>query len=232
MKIPKHVAIIMDGNGRWAKKKDLPRIAGHREGVKRAREAVEFAYEHGIKFLTLFAFSTENWHRPREEVNGIMNLLKEYLQKELPDLKKNGVRLKVIGNFTLVPDEIKSSINYAEEELKEGKNLTLVVSFSYGGRQEINDAVKQIIRDCMEGKIDNKEDIDLRKYLYSPEVPDPDLLIRTGGEKRISNFLLYQIAYTELYFTNTLWPDFDKKEFLTAIEDYSRRERRFGRVKG
>ncbi len=232
MKIPQHVAIIMDGNGRWAQERGLPRIVGHREGVKRAREAVEFAYEQGIKILTLFAFSTENWNRPREEVTGIMNLLKEYLQKELPDLKNNGVKLRVIGNFTLVPGEIKSTINYAEEELKEGKNLTLVVSFSYGGRQEINDAVKQILRDCLKGKINKQEDIDLRKYLYAPEVPDPDLLIRTGGEKRISNFLLYQIAYTELYFTNTLWPDFDKEEFLKAIEDYSRRERRFGRVKG
>ncbi len=230
IKIPDHVAIIMDGNGRWAQLRGLPRLAGHREGVKRAREAVEFSYRNGIKYLTLFAFSTENWQRPREEVEGIIQLLREYLRKELPDLKENRVKLKVIGDLTPLPEEVRREIETAEEELKEGDRLTLIVAFSYGGRQEIIRAVKKIVSECKNGTVQNISEEYFRKFLFAPEIPDPDLLIRTGGEQRISNFLLFQIAYTELYFTKTLWPDFTSEEFKRAIEDYSRRERRFGRV--
>ncbi len=230
MKIPEHVAIIMDGNGRWAKQRGLPRIMGHREGVKRAKSSVQFAYERGIKYLTLFAFSTENWARPPEEVNGIMKLLEEYLKIEVPELKKNGVRLKVIGNMEMVPEAIKSMIQSAEEELASGDRMTLIVAFSYGGRLEIIDAVKKIIQSVKAGMEIEITPENFKKFLYTWDIPDPDLLIRTGGEKRISNFLLYQIAYTELYFTDVLWPDFDDSQFEAAIEDFSRRERRFGKI--
>ena len=231
MKLPEHVAIIMDGNGRWARKRGLPRIMGHREGVKKARQAVEYAYKRGIKYLTLFAFSTENWDRPKEEVDGIMRLLEEYLKKEVPDLKKNGVKLKVIGHMVMVPERIKTMIRWAENELSQGTTMTLIVAFSYGGRLEIVDAVKKVIALVREGKDVKIDPEKFKEFLYTAGIPDPDLLIRTGGEKRISNFLLYQLAYTELYFTEVLWPDFDDREFEKAIIDYTKRERRFGKVR-
>ncbi|MEO0102604.1 MAG: isoprenyl transferase [candidate division WOR-3 bacterium] len=222
--IPNHIAIIMDGNGRWAKKRGLPRFMGHREGVNSVREVVRTCGEVGVKYLTLFVFSEENWQRPKEEIEQLMFLLKEVINKERPEFAREKVKVKVIGRIEKLPEELKRELLAVVEETKDNERLVLILAISYGGRQEIIDAVK---------KIKNAEEVDEDKFrlrLYAPEVPDPDLLIRTGGEKRISNFLLYSIAYTELYFTDCLWPDFRKKELLKAIGDYGQRRRRFGKV--
>ncbi len=226
-KIPAHICIIMDGNGRWAKKRGLPRIMGHNQGVKAVRKIVKHCGKIGVKYLTLYTFSTENWQRPEKEVNELMKMLKNLAVKEKEELKKNNVRVKVIGRLNLLPEEVRDNLFTLVKETEDRTGLTLILAISYGGRQEIIDGIKKFIKSG-EKDIDEEK---FRNFLYAPEIPDPDLLIRTGGEKRISNFLLWQIAYSELYFTDTLWPDFNEKELEKAIEDYRNRERRFGRVK-
>ena len=232
MNLPNHVAIIMDGNGRWAKRHGKKRFFGHREGMKRVREIVEVSAEKGINYLTLFAFSTENWLRPKEEVNFLMTLLEEFIKKEVKKLKENNIRLKFIGNFSKLSEKYLKLIKNGEDITSGCTGLKLNIALSYGGRQEILDAVKKLLKDIESRKV-NLDDINdnlFSKYLYTDGMPDPDLLIRTSGEMRISNFLLWQIAYTELYITDTLWPDFNKNEYEKALNDYSNRERRFGRV--
>ena len=226
IKIPKHVAIIMDGNGRWAKKRGLERVYGHREGVKTVEKTIKFAKKVGIEYLTLFAFSTENWQRPVEEVNAIMQLFVEYINKKLPFLKENHIKLLFMGRKNGLYEEVIQSMNKAEEETKDFDSMTVIMALNYSGKAEIIDAVNKIIND----KIVKVDEESFRNFLYLPNIPDPDLLIRTSGEKRISNFLLWQLAYTELYFTDVLWPDFDEEEFLKALYDYQSRDRRFGTV--
>ncbi len=230
-KLPRHVAIIMDGNGRWAKKRGLSRFQGHFKGVETVREIVRTTRELGIPWLTLYSFSEENWKRPKEEIDTLMNLLSEYLEKELTELQKNGIRLLAIGRIWKLPEHAKKRLINAIEETKSNKDLNLVLALSYGGRQEITDSIRKIAEKIRKGEI-KEEDISedmISSFLYL-NMPEPDLLIRTGGEKRISNFLLWQIAYTELYFTDTLWPDFTKEEYLEALRDFSKRKRRFGAV--
>lgn len=225
--LPRHIAIIMDGNGRWAQMHTIGRIRGHKKGAQAVRATVRACREIGIKYLTLFAFSMENWNRPKEEVQALMSLLEEYVDKEKDKLHKQGIKLTTIGEIDLLETHVKEKIRDAKELTKQNTKMTLNIALSYGGRDEIIYAVKQIIQDSKEKKIDiNKETF--RGYLYTEEMPDPDLLIRTGGEYRISNFLLWQIAYAELYFTKVLWPDFTKEQLLKAIASYQRRERRFG----
>ena len=232
LKIPSHVAVIMDGNGRWAKKNGRQRIFGHRNAIKAIREITEGCAEVGIKYLTLYAFSTENWERPRLEVNALMSLLVETIRSETKTLMKNGVRLQVIGDTDKLPSKCKKELLEAIEITKNNPGLTLILALSYSSRWEISNALKNIVSDTVNGKIDlndiNEKLID--KYLCTNNIPDPELLIRTSGEYRISNFLLWQIAYAELYFTNTLWPDFRKEDLWQAILDYQRRERRFGKT--
>lgn len=230
--LPKHVAIIMDGNGRWAKNKGEHRIFGHQHGVKSVRECTEAAAELGIKFLTLYAFSTENWSRPKEEVDALMELLVQTILAETPTLNKNNVRLKAIGNLKSLPGKCYEQLQEAMADTAKNSGLTLVLALSYSSKWEIIDAVKNIATDVANGKI-NIQDIDnelFSKNLTTNEIPDPELLIRTSGEHRISNFLLWQIAYAELYFTETLWPDFNRLAFFEAIVDYQTRERRFGKT--
>jgi len=229
-KLPRHIAIIMDGNGRWAKKKNLNRISGHIKGVDAVREVVTSCRELGIKVLTLYAFSKENWQRPRDEVAALMGLLKEYLLKEREEMLKNNIRLSAIGRLEDLPADVLTTLRETIKETEKCDGMTLNLALSYGGRSEILHAVREIISDLKKGTI-KEEEIDLSsfsRYLWTRELPDPDLLIRTSGEFRISNFLLYQIAYTELYLTETLWPDFNREELLKAIADYQLRERRFG----
>ncbi len=228
-KIPSHIGIIMDGNGRWAKRRGLSRVFGHEEGVKRVREIVEASVEAGVKTLTLYSFSTENWSRPEKEVKFLLSLFKKVFQSEIEDLKKKGVKVKVLGRRDERVAPILNEIELLERETKKGSNLNLNIALNYGGRAEIVDAVKKIIKKGITSLEDITEDL-IYSNLYLPFMPDPDLLIRTGGEKRISNFLLWEIAYTELWFTDTLWPDFGKVEYFKAIEDYGRRKRKFGKV--
>ncbi|TKJ39813.1 isoprenyl transferase [candidate division LCP-89 bacterium B3_LCP] len=225
-KIPQHIAIIMDGNGRWAKQRYLPRIAGHREGINSVREIVKTCGELGIKVLTLYTFSSENWSRPATEVSALMKLLLVTINREVKDLNSNNVKLKVIGNIDDLPDQPRSGMQKAIEKLKSNTGLILNLALSYGGRQEIMEAVRQICREGREG-ITEKE---FSQYLYTADLPDPELLIRTSGELRLSNFLLWQLAYTEIYVTDTLWPDFRTPELHEAIRAYQKRERRFGKV--
>ncbi|MBN2224461.1 MAG: isoprenyl transferase [Deltaproteobacteria bacterium] len=228
--LPGHVAIIMDGNGRWAKEKDLPRVEGHRKGSEVVREIVEASRKSGIKVLTLYAFSEENWNRPKAEVGALMSLLAEFLRTELPKMMDEHIRLCAVGRFSQLPDIVREVLLEAIRITKDNKGMTLVIALSYSGRGEIVDAVKEIVELAVEKKV-TPEQIDedmIARHLYTKSLPDPDLLIRTSGEKRISNFLLYQAAYTELFFTKTLWPDFTQEEFLSALQDYSRRERRYG----
>ena len=229
-KIPQHIAIIMDGNGRWAKKNGKERYEGHYQGVESVRKIAEASAELGVKYLTLYAFSTENWRRPKEEVDALMHLFVETIEQELPTLNKNGIRLRAIGDIESMPqkniDKLKETIAKTE-----GNNtMDLVLALSYSGRWEILDAVKKILKDQQKGLI-SPETIDEEKfstYLNTAGIPDPELLIRTSGELRISNYLLWQIAYTELYITTKLWPDFDKEDLYEAIVDFQSRERRFG----
>ncbi|MGC8868859.1 MAG: isoprenyl transferase [Sulfurihydrogenibium sp.] len=225
-KIPNHVAIIMDGNGRWAKRRGLHRIEGHREGTKAVERTIKFARNVGIKYLTLFAFSTENWQRPPEEVNAIMSLLVEYINQKIPLLIENDVRLLFMGRKEKLWDSVLKAMEKGENETAHCKSMTTIITLNYSGRAEIVDTVNKILKS---GKQEITEE-EFKKFMYRPEIPEPDLLIRTSGEKRISNFLLWQLAYTELYFTDTLWPDFDEDEFLKALYDYQSRERRFGKV--
>lgn len=229
-KLPSHIAIIMDGNGRWARKKFLNRISGHMKGVDAVREVVTACRELGIKALTLYAFSEENWKRPREEVTALMGLLKKYLRKEQEEMLKNQIRLRVIGRIEDLPPGVQKTLRETIEKTTHCEGMILNLALSYSGRSEILHAVEGILSDFQEGRI-KREEINSERfsqYLWTRDLPDPDLLIRTSGECRISNFLLWQIAYTELYVTDTLWPDFDREELLKAIADYQSRERRFG----
>lgn len=224
--LPSHIAIIMDGNGRWAIRRNLPRIEGHIRGVKRTRQIVESCGKLGIKYLTIFSFSIENWTRPHEEVNFLMNLFEETIKLQVPDLLKNNVKMRFIGRFDKVPQRVIKTMRWGEEKTRECDGLNLLVAISYGGTSEIVDAVKKIIKDGINPhEIDEKS---FKKFLYAPDVPFPDLLIRTSGECRLSNFLIYQTAYSELWITRTLWPDFTPTHLLKAISDYQTRERRFG----
>lgn len=231
-KLPKHIAIIMDGNGRWAKQHGITRIFGHKNGVKSIRETVEAAAELQILFLTLYAFSTENWNRPRTEINALMSLLVGTLNKEISTLIKNNVRLLAVGDISSLPLKVQKELKEAIETTKNNSGLSLVLALSYSSRWEIVNAVKRISNDIELNKISSK-DIDesmFVSYLSTAGIPDPELLIRTSGEFRISNFLLWQIAYTELYFTEKFWPDFRKEDFYQAIYNFQKRERRFGKT--
>ena len=226
--LPKHIAITMDGNGRWAKDKGKLRIFGHQHGVKAVRETVEAAAEIGIKFLTLYAFSTENWKRSEREVNALMTLLISTISKETKTLMKNDICLNAIGNLSQLPKKCEQELEQAIEKTKNNKRMTLILALSYSGRWEIVNAVNKIMKEKNLRKELTEEAF--QQYLNTKGVPDPELLIRTSGEHRISNFLLWQIAYSELYFTDTLWPDFRKEDLLKAIIDYQKRERRFGKT--
>jgi undecaprenyl diphosphate synthase len=227
---PTHVAIIMDGNGRWAKARGLPRFAGHERGAEAVREAVEGAGNLGIRYLTLYAFSSENWKRPEREVNDLMGLLRVYVKRELADLHRNNVRLRFIGNHTVLPQDIQNLIAGAEERTRENGGLNLVIALNYGGHHDIVNACRSLARDAVDGRI-AVEEIDEAAFasrLDTHGIPDPDLLIRTSGEQRLSNFLLWQLAYSELMFVDTLWPDFTKQHLALAVADFQQRERRYG----
>ncbi|MCA1762076.1 MAG: isoprenyl transferase [Cryomorphaceae bacterium] len=231
-KVPRHVAIIMDGNGRWAKNHGEMRVFGHMNGVNSVRESLEAATDVGVEYLTLYAFSTENWDRPIEEVSALMDLLVQTIVKEIEGLHDNEVRLEAIGDLNLLPKKCKEALLEAIQKTKNNNRITLVLALSYSSRWEITRAVKSIADAVKKGKID-PEKIDqttVQKYLETRNYPDPELLIRTSGEKRISNFLLWQIAYSELYFTETLWPDFKKENFYEAVVAFQNRERRFGKI--
>ena len=230
--IPKHVAIIMDGNGRWAKQKGEMRIFGHTNGVESVRESLTAAAEIGVKYLTLYAFSTENWNRPKEEVAALMDLLVKAIYDEVEELNEKGVRLETIGNTSILPVSCREAVTKAKERTKNNDKITLILALSYSSRWEIAQAVKTMAEESISGKLDVEtinEDL-ISSYLSTSNFPDPELLIRTSGENRVSNFLMWQLAYTELYFTETLWPDFKKEHFLKAIKDYQDRERRFGKT--
>lgn len=225
--LPIHIAIVMDGNGRWATARKLPKKIGHKKGAANAKQIALDCKDLGIKYLTLYAFSSENWHRPQDEVQDLMNLLREYLKSDAKELVSNNIRLKFIGDIASLDKDIQDSIKRIEEESKHHQ-FTLVLAISYGGRDEIRNAAVRFAIDVQNDNIaPNVESFD--KYLYTSDIPDPDLFIRTSGEYRVSNFLLWQIAYSELYFTNILWPDFNKAELIKAIENFSLRDRRYGR---
>jgi undecaprenyl diphosphate synthase len=231
-RLPRHVAIIMDGNGRWAKEKGQDRLYGHFHGVESVRNIVEGAGELGIEYLTLYAFSTENWDRPAYEVTGLMELLVETIKKEAADLKKNKIKLHVIGDMSMLPEKARKELEEVLEDTKENSTMHLIMALSYSSRWELVNAVKEIAFDVQAGKVDPAtitQDT-LQSYLTTSEFPDPELMIRTSGEYRISNFLLYQLAYAELYFTNVRWPDFRKENLYEAILDFQNRERRFGKT--
>lgn len=228
--LPTHVAIIMDGNGRWAKQRHLPRVEGHRNGVESVRAVVRAAGELGIKYLTLYAFSVENWNRPKDEVDTLMKYLARFLKNEFGELDRNNVRLEAIGQIYRLPEFVQEQLRKTREALSKNNGLTLVLALSYGGRHEIVEAVRHIASKVKEGKIDPAEVNEkiVTEHLYTRQWPDPDLLIRTSGELRLSNFLLWQSSYSELVVTPTLWPDFRRAQLLEALEEYGRRHRRFG----
>ena len=230
--LPRHVAIIMDGNGRWARKRGLPRVMGHRAGVRAVKKVVRAAREIGIEVLTLYAFSKENWARPRAEVEALMGLLYDYLEGELEEMLSNDIALKVIGDPERLPERVRKKLFETIEKTSQGRGMTLVLALSYGGRDELVRAFRRMAEDLAAGRLEpagiTEETISAR--LDTRELPDPDLIIRTSGEERLSNFLIYQGAYAELYFTKTLWPDFDRRALLRALEDYAKRERRFGKT--
>jgi undecaprenyl diphosphate synthase len=230
--LPRHIAIIMDGNGRWAKQHALGRIRGHKKGVQAVRTIVTACREIGIQYLTLFAFSSENWGRPNEEIKALMSLLEDYLAKEAPTLQKQEIMLTTIGDIDRLYPPVKEKLLEVKKLTEQNRKMVLNLALSYGSRDEIIFALKKMISDNRKGKLDiNDIDKDMvERYLYTSNIPDPDLLIRTSGEYRISNFLLWQMAYTELYFTDVLWPDFKKNDLLKAIDVYQRRERRFGLI--
>lgn len=231
-KIPSHVAVIMDGNGRWAKKKGLMRIFGHKNGVRAVRETVEAAAEIGVKYLTLYAFSTENWSRPQDEVNALMQLLVESTHSEMETLMKNSIRLQAIGDLQSLPEATRVNLQAAIEKTRDNKRMTLVLALSYSARWEIVHAAKELARKVEKGllKADDICEDSFKSVLSTSDIPDPELMVRTSGEQRISNYLLWQLAYAELYFTDTLWPDFRKEDFYKAIFDFQQRERRFGKT--
>lgn len=229
---PRHVAIIMDGNGRWAKGRKLPRIAGHRTGVDSVRKIVRACGKHNVEVLTLFAFSSENWRRPKREVTLLMELFIRALQQEVKSLNKNNVRLRVIGDLTALPPKLQKLIASSEETTKDNTGLTLVIASNYGGRWDITQATKKVAQKVSNGELqpdDITEEI-IQQHTCISDLPEPDLFIRTGGEKRISNYLLWQLAYTELFFTEKLWPDFDEVDFSEALESFAGRQRRFGKT--
>ena len=228
--LPAHVAIIMDGNGRWAKQRHLPRIEGHRNGVESVRAVVRAAGEVGVKYLTLYAFSVENWNRPKDEVDMLMKYLARFLKTEIGELNRSNVRLEVIGQIYRLPEFVQDQLTRTREALAKNNGLTLILALSYGGRQEIVEAVRSIATKVRHGKLEPGEinEQAIAQHLYTHQYPDPDLLIRTSGEMRVSNFLLWQISYAEFVVTPTLWPDFRKAEFFAALEEYTRRHRRFG----
>lgn len=230
--IPNHVAIIMDGNGRWAKKRGLPRVAGHKEGMDVVSEIVKTASDCKVKVLTLYAFSTENWKRPKPEVDFIMRLPKDFLHKYLPEMMENNVKIQTIGECDKLPEHTKKAINHAVEETRYNDGLLLNFALNYGSRHEITRAMKAVMHEVKDGhlSIDDLTEEDIAKHLYTGGVPDPDLLIRTSGEKRLSNFLLWQIAYSEFWFTDVLWPDFTSDIFKEALYEYQRRKRRYGGI--
>jgi undecaprenyl diphosphate synthase len=233
MNVPSHIGIIMDGNGRWAKSRGQLRATGHRAGTDATRKIVRACGELGVSYLTIYVFSAENWGRPRAEVSMLMDLLVEMVRKEIRDLNKNNVRLHTIGDITKLPPKTRRELEKGIEETKDNTGLNLILAVSYGGRAEIIEAAKRFARDAQKNPaaIDGLTEDVFRSYLYTAPYPDPELIIRTGGDKRISNFLLWQAAYAELYITEVLWPDFDKACLVSAIEDYNKRERRFGKVK-
>jgi undecaprenyl diphosphate synthase len=230
--LPRHVAVIMDGNGRWAKSRHLPRIEGHRRGADSAREIIRTAGELGIKYLTLYAFSAENWNRPKDEVDALMKYLVHYLKSETKELNKSNVRLEVIGQIHRLPDNVQEHLRKSMETLSKNNGLTLIMALSYGSRIEIVEAVRQIAEKAKSGKLDPADITEevISNHLWTRNVPDPDLMIRTSGEMRISNFLLWQLSYAELVITPTLWPDFKKPQFIAALEEYAKRHRRFGGI--
>ena len=231
-RIPAHVAIIMDGNGRWATDKGLGRGEGHREGIRAINRVVEAASKISIKYLTLFAFSTENWNRPSDEVNGLMDLMVYAISEETEDLKKNGVKIICIGDMNRLPKYASNALKECIYETREGNKLTLIIALSYSSKWELTDATRKIVEDVTQGvlMIDDISEETISMYLTTSSIPDPDLLIRTGGEKRISNFLLWQCAYTELYFTDVYWPEFREIDLCNAVIEFQGRERRFGRI--
>ena len=231
--VPQHVAIIMDGNGRWAKQRNMPRTMGHKAGVETIRRIVKEADRLGIKYITLYAFSTENWKRPKDEVNALMKLLVQYLKSEVSELHKNGVILRVLGDISALQEDCKKEIEDSIELTKNNTGLVLNVAFNYGGRDEIIRAIKAIANDYKDEKIDinNIDDSLVNNYLYTAGMPDPDIIIRPSGEQRLSNFLLWQCAYSEFWYSDINWPDFKEKDLQRAIYDYQNRDRRFGGIK-
>lgn len=233
MNIPKHIGIIMDGNGRWARNRGLPRTAGHRAGTNATREIVRACGELGVSYLTTYVFSAENWGRPSREVSMLMDLLVEMTKREIANLNQNNVRLKAIGDLSRLPPKTRAELIKGIENTKNNTGLTLNLAISYGGRSELVQAAQAFAKDALKNPeiIDNLDETSFSNYLHTKDIPDPELIIRTGGDCRISNFLLWQAAYAELYITDTLWPDFNKDALVSAIEDYNRRDRRFGKVK-
>jgi len=233
LKIPQHIAIIMDGNGRWAKQKKMPRNYGHMQGSKRVEEICRAAYELGVKYLTIYAFSTENWSRPEDEVKTLMKILRDYLKESVKKASDNNMRVRVIGDRERLDEDIRASIEHLEEVSANNTGLNFQIALNYGGRDEMLRAIRRLAAECRDGKM-SPEDIDdklFSSYLDTSDIPDPDFMIRTSGEQRLSNFLSWQTAYSEFYFPEVLWPDFDKKELKKAIEEYTKRDRRFGGIK-
>ena len=233
MNVPQHIAIILDGNGRWAKKKGMPRSYGHTQGSKNVERICEDAYKMGVKYLTVYAFSTENWKRPKDEVDTLMNLLRNYMKTCLKTAEKNRMRVRVIGDKTALAEDIQKRIAELEEATKDNDGLCFQIALNYGSRDEMVRAMKRMAADCVDGKV-GLEQVDeglFETYLDTHDIPDPDLMIRTSGEQRLSNYLLWQLAYSEFYFTDVLWPDFTKEDLAKAIEYYNCRDRRFGGVK-
>ncbi len=230
--VPRHVAIIMDGNGRWAKERGLPRTEGHRQGAETVRRVTEACGDIGVEYLTLYAFSSENWKRPKREVDALMRLLEQFLRKKTPEMREQNIRLQAIGRLHDLPKPCQEQLHRSIEATSQNSGLTLILALSYGGREEILDGVKSLIESIERGHLDKgMVDTDVfSKHLYTRYYPDPDLLIRTSGELRLSNFLLWQVSYAEFYITPKLWPDFDKEDFFEAVREYGRRQRRFGGV--
>lgn len=231
-KVPRHVAIIMDGNGRWAQQHKLPRLSGHEAGRKSVKKVVQAAIAHGVRYLTLYAFSVENWQRPRDEIQGLMGLLRLVLREELAEMGNEGVRLRAMGRLQDLPEAVREELESAIEKTKANTKLDLILALSYGSRVEITEAAQAIAREVKSGQLeaDQITEATISQHLYTRDLPDPDLLIRTSGEMRISNFMLWQISYVEIHVTPVLWPDFGKEEFAAALADYARRERRFGGI--
>ena len=227
-KIPTHLAIILDGNGRWAKKRNLPRLMGHRAGLRRLEDMAKIVKRHGVRYFSVYAFSTENWNRPIMEVKGLMSLFRYYVRKKVEELKAEGMKVRFCGRKDKIPEDLLNQMNWAEDYTKDQKLMDFILCINYGGRAEIIDAVNKLIASNPKSPVTEE---DLRSYFYLPDVPDPDLIIRTSGELRLSNFWLWESAYSEYYFTDTFWPDFDENELEKALEDYAGRERRYGGLK-